>query len=141
MDNIRQFYDNDTQGVVLATDLLQTAFNLKNPRRRLSFTRDRLYMSSNVFLFRKKSILKNVFDDELLQVQRFGLVELWKKNKMGGIKKKSKKTQPTKLGLEHVLAAFQICGVLYFISFIIFVLEVISVRYQRIKKILDFFTY
>lgn len=141
MDNIRNFYDNNTNGVALSTDLMQKAFNLKYPNRRLGFTKDRLYMSSSVFLFRKKSILTRVFNDELLRLQEFGHNEFWKKNIVDIHKGRKKKTEPTKLSLDNVLAAFQVCGVLYLISFIVFILEIISVNYPRIKYVLDFFTY
>lgn len=141
MDNLRSFYDNNINGVALATNVLQKAFNFENPHRRLGFTKDRLFMYSSVFVFRKKSMLTRVFNEQLQRLLEFGLPEFWKKNRIDEHKVKTKKTEPTKLTLDHILAAFQICGVLYVISFFVFILEVISVKCPRIKYVLDFLTY
>lgn len=141
MDNLRNFYDSNMNGVALATEVLQKAFNFENPLRRLGFTKDRLFMFSSVFVFRKKSMLTRVFNEQLQRLQEFGLPELWKKSRVEEHKVKAKKTEPTKLGMNNVLAAFQICGVLYAVSFFVFILEIISVKFPRIKYVLDFLTY
>lgn len=143
MDDLRDFYDTNINGVALSTEVLQKAYNFENPQRRLGFTKNRLYMSSAVFVFRKKSILTNTFNEQLLRLKEFGLLEFWEQNRIEAhnSKVKMKKTQPTKLGLYNILAAFQICGVLYLISGVVFILEIISVRFSRIKSVLDFWTY
>lgn len=141
-DNLRTLYDDDINAVVLASDISQKAFNLENsPHRRVGFTRDRLLMYSPVFLFRNKSMLTTVINNELQLLQETGLIEFWTKNYIDDRKPKSKHRKPTKLRMENIVAAFQICGIMYFVSFIVFILEVISVRYHRIKRILDYFTY
>lgn len=141
MDNLRDFYDSNINGVALATEVLQQAFNFENPLRRLGFTKDRLFMFSSVFVFRKKSMLTRVFNEKLQRLQEFGLPELWKKNRVIEQKVRAKKTEPTKLGLDNVMAAFQICGVLYVISIFVFIMEIISGKFPRIKYVLDFLTY
>lgn len=142
MDNLRNFYDQNIDGVALANELVLSAFNHRYPNRHLRFTKDRLYMTSLVFLFPKKSMLTRVFNDEILKLKEFGLNVVWKEKSINLRKKdKSKKTEPTKLAFDNILAAFQICGVLYVLSFFVFVLEIMSVKYPRIKCVLDFFTY
>lgn len=141
MDSLRDFYDSNINGVALTTDLVQKAFNFQNPLRRLGFTKDRLCMFSSVFVFRKKSMLTREFNDQFLRLQEFGLPELWKKKRIDVHQVKAKKTEPTKLDLDSVLAAFQICAVLYAISFFVFILELISGKCPRIKYVLDFLTY
>lgn len=140
-DNLRALYNNDFNGVVLSTDLSQKSFNLENSPRRLGFTKNRLFMYSPVFLFPKKSPLTSVFNQELQTLREAGLIEFWTKLFVDDRKPKSRHRQPSKLQLDHIFAAFQICGVLYVFSFIVFVLEVISTKCHRIKYILDFLTY
>lgn len=140
--NLQTLYDQQIDGVVLASDLSQKAFNLENsPNRRLAFTKDRLFMYSPVFLFRKKSVLTAVFNRQLQTLRETGLIEFWTKNFIDDRKTKSKQREPSKLQMENILAVFQICGIMYLISFVVFILEVISMKYRRVKYILDFLTY
>lgn len=140
--NLRSLYNDDINGVVLASDISQKAFNLENsPHRRVGFTKDRLFMYSAVFLFRKRSALTAVIDNQLQTLRETGLIEFWIKRYIDDRKPKSKKQEPTKLQMGNILAAFQICGIMYLISFVVFVFEVISVRFDRIKRILDYITY
>lgn len=140
--NLRALYDEDINGVVLGSDISQKAFNLENsPHRRLGFTKDRLFMYSPVFLFRKKSILTEVMNKQLQTLRETGLIEFWTKNYIDDRKAKSKQRQPSKLRMENILAAFHICGIMYLISFIVFIFEVISAKFNRIKSILDYLTY
>lgn len=135
-------YDLNIEGVAVSSDLSQKTFNLKNsPKRRLAFTKDRLFMYSPVFLFRKKSALVNVFDKQLQTLRETGLIEFWIKNYIDERKMTSKQKEPKPLRIDNILAAFQICGVLYLISFVVFILELISAKYRHIKQILDYFTY
>lgn len=140
--NLRILYDEKIDGVVLASDLNQKSFNFQNsPNRRLAFTKDRLFMYSPVFLFRKKSILTEVFNRQLQALRETGLIEFWTKNFIDDRKIKAKQKEPSKLQMGNILALYQICGIMYLISFIVFIFEVISAKCQCIKYILDFFTY
>lgn len=140
--NLRSLYDDDIDGVVLASDISQKAFNLENsPHRRLGFTKDRLFMYSPVFLFRKKSVLTTVINKQLQTLRETGLIEFWIKNYIDDRKPRSKQREPTKLRMENILAAFQICGIMYFVSLLVFVLELFSVKYEKVKRVLDYFTY
>lgn len=140
MTNLRSLYDTDINGVAFSTDLVQKAFNLRNPERRMAFTKDRLFMYSPVFIFRRKSPMTRVFNEQMQTLQEFGLVDFWTRNRIESPKTVSK-NKPSSLELKNILAAFQICGVMYLISFFVFLLEVISVKFQRLKNILDYFTY
>lgn len=142
MTNLRYLYDSESNAVALSTDLSQKSFNLKNsPYRRLTFTKDRIFMYSPAFLFRKKSILTDTFNKQLQTLRETGLIEFWTKNAIDVRSSRSKRRQPSKLQMKNILAAFQICGIMYTISLIVFILEVISVRFQCIKSIIDYFTY
>lgn len=141
MENLLKVYDSDTDSVAMSNDLLQKAYNLKHPDRRLAFTKDRLFMYSPVFIFQRKSAMTRLFNEQLQALQEFGLIHFWTKNRINTHEKRSKNIKPSILELKNILAAFQICAVMYSVSFIVFMLEVISVRFQRIKYILDYFTY
>ncbi|XP_031623062.1 uncharacterized protein LOC116340616 [Contarinia nasturtii] len=140
--NLRALSNGDIVGVVLATDLAQKRFNLKNyPSRRLAFTKDRLYMYSPVFLFRKKSALRKVFNKQLLALREAGLIEFWTKHFIDHRKLKDKRKPPSKLRIENLYSVFHICGIIYAISVMVFILEIFSAKYQHIKRILDYLTY
>lgn len=141
--NLPVLFDRDIESTVaLSTDLNQKWFNLKNaPYRRLAFTKDRLFMYSPVFIFRKKSMLTQVFNQQLMTLREAGLIDFWVKNRIDDHKLKFKHREPSKLRMENIIAAFQICGILYFVSFVVFILEIISVKYRRIQLVLDYLTY
>lgn len=142
MSNLPILYDKNIEGVALATDLTQKAFNLQNsPRRRLAFTKDRLFMYSPVFLFRKKSMLKEVFDEQIQNLSETGFIEFWMKKYTDHRNVNKKQRQPSKLRMENIEAAFQICGVMYLISFSVFLFELISTKYQSIKYSIDYLTH
>lgn len=135
-------YDKNIDGVALTHDLVQKTFNLHNsPHRRLGFTKDRIQMFSPVFVFRKKSMLTNVFNQKLTVLQEVGLIDFWIKRYTDDRASKSSSRLPTRLRMQNIKAVFQIGAVLYLISFAIFILEVTSGRNQRTKKILDYLTY
>lgn len=139
--NLESLYDDDTNVVALSTDLAQKSHNSQNTHRRLAFTKDRLFMYSPLILFQKKSILTQEFNHQLQLLQESGLIDYWTRDYTDSHKSSSKQKVPKKLGMISVLAAFQICAVMYFISLIVFLLEIISVKYPRIKSVLDYLTY
>lgn len=135
-------YDQEIDGVAFATDLTQKSFNLKNaPGRRLAFTKDRLFMYSPVFIYRKKSLLTAVIDRKLQMLRETGLIEFWIENNIDDRNTKSEQKGPSRLQIENVLAAFQICGFMYLISFIVFIIEINCAKYPRIKFVIDYLTY
>lgn len=142
MDNFRFINTNsNVNAVAFTSNLVQKAYNLKNPQSRLGFTKDRLFMHSTVIVFRKKSVLTTIFNEKLMTLREFGLIDYWMRNSIDDRKSKSKKTEPAQLRLENIVAAFQICGVLYLIGLVVFMLEVISTKCKRVKCILDYFNY
>ena len=111
------------------------------PNRRLAFAKDRLFMFSPVFYFRKKSMLTSVFNHHFRSFREAGLIDFWVRNRIDDRKLNTKHREPTKLHMENVIAAFQICGFMCLISFIIFILEIISVKCRRIRLAIEYLTY
>lgn len=142
---LKYYYDNEelsNTGVALTNEYTLNHFNLLfSPQRRLGFTRDRLLTFSNVFYFHKPSLLKDFFNEELYKYREAGLIRYWIKQHMDTRNEKSYQREPITLKVENILGVFQICALMYFISFMIFILEVISGRCPRVKCILDYLTY
>lgn len=134
-------YEENFEGVAFINDLTQKAFNMQNfPHKRLAFTKDRVIMYSPVFLFRKKSMLIDVFDNQLHTLQETGLIDFWIKSYTFHRDQKKIKRQPSKLRMQNIRAVFEICAVMYTISFVVFILEILSRKYRYIRYVLDFLT-
>lgn len=141
-DILQQFHDNDTDAVTITNHLMWKYFNLVNsPRRRLGLTSDRILMYSPVFFFPKRSILKPVFDEQITRLRETGITRYWIKKYLDDRGMKPMKRAPQQLKILNVLAAFEICLLMYFISSIVLILELLSVRCRRIKRFIDFLTY
>lgn len=141
LTKLEQFHDNDINGVVLSNYMSWEYFNLINsPRRRLGFTLDRLFMYCPAFFFPKKSVLKRVFNKELLRLQEMGLIEHWMKKYMDK-RKMIPNQHPQQFQMSHFSAAFEISFVLYLISMFIFILELLSYRNLRIKIVIEWLNY
>lgn len=141
IENLKTLDDSKMDGVAFSSDIVQKIFNLKYPERHLGFTKDHLYMYSLVFVFKQKSPLTKLFNEKFQSLQEMGIIDLWMSKHIGGNGLISKRRTPTMLEPKNIVEAFQICAVLYLISFIVFILEILSVRFQFIKCILDFFNY
>lgn len=141
--NLLNLYEpNEKCIVVLSSDLIQKCFNLKkSPDHRLPFTKDRLFMFAVGIYLRKKSMLNPIFNHQLQLYREAGLIDLWIRKYIDDSISKSKYREPSKLHMENVIAAFQICGILCFISFIVFILEIFSLKYRRVQLAIDYLTY
>ena len=138
VDNFPILYD----GVAFATDLTQKSFNLRNSAdHRLGFTKDRLFMFNPMFLFRNNSMLTTVIDRQLQLFQEVGLIQFWIQNNIENRRSIPKQNAPTRMNLGNFAAAFQICGLLYVISVIVFLIEIWCAKQPRIKLIIEYFTY
>lgn len=126
--------------MVYSTKVCELHYNAKNSSSRLAATKDHLYMLPLIFLFRKTSPLATEFNRQLQLLQERGLVDFWFRN-ITGSPKSNEKREPTKLEMTSILAAFQICGAMYVVSIIVFILELVSKKSKRIKRIIDYLTY
>lgn len=140
MSFMHQLWNEDANTVLLSSDLSLFSHNLANPQQRLSFTNDRLFMFSPVFLFQKTSPLTNTFSKEIQMLWEFGIIDHWIKEHTDK-RKPSTQIEPSKLELENILAIFLFCGGLLSVSFIVFILEIACTKSTRIQAILECFTY
>lgn len=141
-DQLKEMYDNDVSDVLFSTTLIWKYYNLINPpERRFRYTIDRLFMYCPVFYFTKNSLLKDIFNDKLQLLRETGLLEYWLRKYTDDRKTKPNQRSPEKFGIDTISGPFEICIVMYSISFIVLILEIISVKCRRIKYYLDFLTY
>lgn len=143
MSIIKTLYDENIEGVVLCNDLQQKVFNLRNaPHFRVGFTKNQLFKFSPVFIFRKKSMFRRMFNDKITMLQESGHIEFWTKNYTDNRAPKTKVNQPAKqLRMGNIAAVFQICGAIYLVSFVVFIMEIMSKRCKRLKQFIDYLTY
>lgn len=143
-DPLDYYYDHfdEINGVVLINDLAYRHFNLINAsKKRLAFTKDPLMMYTPVFYFHKQSVLRDIFNDELHNIREAGLTEYWIKQYVDDRKANLNQGTPTKLQIIHIIAVFKVCSTMYAISFIVFILEIISVKNRCIRWFLDYLTF
>ncbi|XP_055295215.1 uncharacterized protein LOC129564986 [Sitodiplosis mosellana] len=141
---LNYYYDHNDEinGVVLVADLACKYFNLLNsPRKRLTFTKDSLFIYTPVVYFHKQSIMHNIFNEEILEIREAGLINFWTKKYVDNRRPNSNQGTRTKLQIDHVVAVLHICSTMYAISFVVFIMEVISVKCRRIKYVLDYLTF
>lgn len=140
---LEEFHDSGIDGVILVNRISWKHFNLlHSPLRRLEFSTDQLFMYSPAFFFNKKSALRSVFNDELRKLRESGMVDHWINRYIEDHKTKLKTNQePVKLKIGNIAAIFYVCISMYVVSFIVFICELLSVRYGYMKNIIDFLTY
>lgn len=109
-------------------------------QHRLSFTKDRLYIYTVVFYFPKRSPFEGLFNVKLKEFQDAGILSNYIAKYDDHRPHIYQKSQ-SKLQMNGLLPPFEICAIMYLVSFIIFMLEVISTKCKRIKCSIDFLTY
>lgn len=80
------------------------------------------------------------FNRQLQSLQETGLIDYWIRN-YTDTRNWHADIKPNKLKLTSILAAFQFCAAMYVVSFIVFILEIVSAKFKRIKSIIDYITY
>lgn len=138
--NLENLPDNDTNIVAFSSDLCFMSYNLEHAQHRLAATKDRLFMFSSIYLFRKTSPLVTEFNRLLQSLQEAGLINYWIRNYTDTRKTAANKHR-TKLEMTSILVAFQFCGAMYAVSFVVFILGLVSVKFKRVKRIIDYITY
>lgn len=142
MKAIEEFYDKDYNGALVVDNLTWKYFNEINyPHRQLQYTKEQISFFGPVFYFRKTSIFRNVFNQQIRRIRESGLPKHWNKKYTKDHPVKWYRVAPEKLSFKNTLAAIEICFIMYFVSCVVFILELLSTRYQCLQKFLDFLTY
>lgn len=139
---LEDYADSDIDGVVLTNELTQKYFNLVNPTyRRLGLTKDHWMLYSPAFFYPTRSVLKKPFDEKLELFREVGLIKEWIRRFYDSRTKKSNKKGPMKLRIANIMAPFQMYVIMLFISSIVFILEIFSVKCVHVKYFIEFLTY
>lgn len=138
---LRYYYEhsNEINGVIIASDLIYRYYNLVSPNRRLSYTKDRLFMYTVVYYFPKQSPFEDLFNVKLQNLKDAGILSHYTA-KYDDHKSKNYKP-PQRFQMDSLFPILEICAIMYLISFVVFVLEIISTNYRRIKYCIDYLTY
>lgn len=138
---LRKLSDNNWNGLIFTNDVTINYFNLINKfKRRVSYTRDIVRPITPIFYFNKNSILTEIFDRKIEKCKESGLIFHW----TAPYKQKRKideHKEPKVLSVRNILGIVKITVFLYLIAIVIFVMEIISHKHERIRKTLDFLTY
>lgn len=136
-----QLSKDQLDGVVFTTDLITRYFLYKNDAWDvIGYTKDVIRPFSPVFFFHKHSVLRWIFNRKIEMCQQSGLIVHWiavYKHEFDKIKRR----QPKKLSINGILTILQITAVMYLVASIVFAMEILSQRAEKIKKFLDFLTY
>lgn len=141
-DALQKLSSGEWKGVVFTNEIVVQYFKLVTKAHQMDFTRDVLRQQTSVFYFQKNSILTDMFNRKIGICQETGLMQYWLA-RFSRIKegKRSKYRPPSKLSLTNIMAVLKISAILYIVSVIVFVLEIISPNYICIKRFLDYLTY
>lgn len=81
-----------------------------------------------------------MFDRKIEMFREAGLIKYWTSKYRRRMDDKVP-TKLKKLNVHNILAIIQIAAVMYLVAFVIFLLEIVSYEYTRIRNCLDYFTY
>lgn len=128
-------------GVFLTNDVTANYFNyISKSSRLIQYTRDIVRLQNPVFYIRKNSFLTRMFNEKIEKCIESGLVKHWLAKYMHK-QIRNNTIERNQLGVENILAILQISAVMFFISFIVFLMEVFCQADGIVSKILDFLTY
>lgn len=103
-------------------------------------SKEYMQMMTYTIFFQKNSWLKNSFDHQILNLQCSGLIQHWEKLFTRTIKD-IEENEPKKLRVDQFIGIIEICSALYALSVLIFIMELMTLKYKKIKKIIDFRTF
>lgn len=140
-DKIDQLRDDEFRGVYLSSINLINYNNLQHFRQpKILRMKEHMQLFPLIILLPKHSCLKSSFDHQILAFQSSGLIQHWLKSFTKTIKDIEDK-EPRKLKIDQIIGIIEICAALHALSFLIFIMELLTWKYKKIKYIIDFFTF
>lgn len=130
-------------GVVFSQDAFVNYFNMFNYREGvLRKTKDRIFLMSTVWYFHKHLRLMEAFNNELSLYTQFGLINHWYAKYFDQrFRKESSDNTPKIIEMESIYGIILVWfGCLGF-SIFVFFMELLSVRFRQVKRVVEFFTY
>lgn len=135
---LEKLTSGEWDGVAFGTDIIANYFNLVSKSQR-QIESIRVRTLAPVFLFRKNSIVSQLFNQKVDTCLESGLTFHW----LAQFNRERRKSPrlPKKLGLVNVIAILQIFTVLCLFSLFVFVLEILCHECYVIEIFLNYLTY
>lgn len=135
---LEKLTSGEWDGVAFGTDIIANYFNLVSKSQR-QIESIRVRTLAPVFLFRKNSIVSQLFNHKVDICLESGLTFHW----LAQFNRERRKSPrlPKKLGLVNVIAILQIFTVLCLFSLFVFVLEILCHECYVIEIFLNYLTY
>lgn len=131
------FFDPNAKAAFLGgEDVIKYAnkMNLYGNVKKVEICPESFMLRQFSIFYPQNSYLKTLFDVELLRLVDAGLIDYWKKNVIESIPEKISKV-PRKITILHLLSAFELLSVGIGIALITFIVELISLRVDRVRKL------
>lgn len=138
---LKKLSRGEWNGVVLTSSLIVNYFNkVSKLSHQINYVHDRVTSEVYVFYFKKHSTLTLSFKKKIGIFYEAGLINLWLAEYKYE-KKSPKHKRAESLTITNISAILKITAFMYLISTYIFILELLSEKYQWIQKFLDYLTY
>lgn len=148
LENVRS---SSFKGVYLFTLPVISYYNMLNVRKRKGYilmTKDRVLLQPFGIFFRKHSCLVHPVNLQINMYKSSGLISAWTEGiihaKMARKYIRSDRIQmetPKKMTMNQFQGVVIICIFIYLMSGTIFAAEMLTVKFELIRKIMDFFTF
>ncbi|XP_073832584.1 uncharacterized protein [Musca autumnalis] len=125
----------------IALTLLDSSINYhnqNNPTRRVHVLKERVITAPLVFYMPRYSFLRGETSRILLRIVESGLVRLYTSLNLFTPISPDRQPETVDLSLSVLVGIFSFYAFLLSICFVVFLLEILSIKYKRIKKVVDF---
>lgn len=132
---------SEFEGAFLATEATILNINRRDSTKTVMMTKKVLLIPYTAY-FQKHSPLTDEFNKQFMDLISAGLMKSWVNTFVDRARlKKSSRREHTKLRLNQLVGAIQLCVCALCLGFFVLLLEIISPRYRFLRTILDFITY
>lgn len=146
LENLRS---SSFQGVYMSTSAAISEYNMRNFRKgHILMADDKVLLLPYSIFFRKHSCLVNAINWEINKYTSNGLISRWtsdlthEKQIKEVIRNEQLQMQtPKKISLQQIRGVFIICALMYLISGVVFVMELLTVKFEFIRVLFDFCTF
>lgn len=136
--------DEHFNGAYMSISQVVDYFNFYHfPKINILKTKEHFQQLPFCIYFRKHSTLIASFNKQIAAYTSSGLINFWASAYITVVPNKNAdiEMQAKKLSLNQINGVIIVSGCLILLSTIVFIFEVISMKYDRVKQYLDFFTF
>lgn len=139
MESYYNLTDEHFDGAMLANSERVDYFNAINNRNvKILKTKDYIRLLPLCMYFRKHSCLVRPFNQQIAAYTSSGLIHFWARKFQKSQHNKSERPEPKPMSLDQIVGVITMSMCLIAVSCIVFILELLSPRFDVIKEILDF---